>query len=276
MSESVNKYYIQNSNVKETEQFDDRRVKEGKSIYEVLRVVDGVPLFLEEHLARFNNSARYIDKALTVTELEIKNNIRKLIEENSVYDGNIKFVLNYSDEGANFLLYFISHKYPSEDMYKVGVKTILHHAERINPNAKVINVGFREQVDKELQAKSAYEAILVNNKDNITEGSKSNIFLVKNNIVYTSLVEDVLPGVTRGRIINILNNLGIDVKETNINYKEVENMDALFITGTSPKVLPIKYVDDLVFESSTNTVVVNIMRKYNEIIKDYINNWAWD
>ena len=58
--------------------------------------------------------------------------------------------------------------------------------EKENPNAKVINQGFREQVNQVIKDKKVYEAILVDRNGHITE-SKSNIFMVYENKVITSL-----------------------------------------------------------------------------------------
>ena len=82
-------------------------------------------------------------------------------------------------------------------------KNDLYFGERENPNAKIINLSFREKVNKKIREKNAYEAILVDRKGYITEGSKSNIFMIKDNMLLTSPVKAVLPGVTRGEIIDI-------------------------------------------------------------------------
>ena len=64
MSECCGKYFIQNNNVFECEEFKDSEISSGTSLYEVVRIIDGIPLFIEKHLQRLNNSAGIINKEL--------------------------------------------------------------------------------------------------------------------------------------------------------------------------------------------------------------------
>lgn len=273
MSECVNNYYICNGDIFNSSFFKDSYIKEGKSLYEVIRVIDGTPLFLEEHLGRMMNSSKLANENLFYNEFEIVEALNELIKINEAKQGNVKIVFNYKEEGNKFYAYFISHYYPSEKEYIEGVDTILYHGERENPNAKIINTSFRNLVDKEVKESGVYEAILVNRCGYITEGSKSNIFMVKGNEVLTAPIEDVLPGITRKRIIDICKELGYIVKEERIHYSDINKLDGLFISGTSPKVLPIKSVGNINIASSTNKIILDILEKYNERISEYIKNF---
>lgn len=269
MSECLNKYFILNNEMKSCDEFDENLLSEGKSLYEVIRIIDGKPLFLQKHLERLKNSANIVNMKLWLTENEIKERIVKLTKENSISIGNVKFIFNFNKNNT-FLAYFVKHHYPSEEDYKNGVKTIFYHGERKNPNAKVINMDFRTAVDKEIKEKNAYEAILVDRNGYITEGSKSNIFMIKGKTVITSPLEAVLPGVTRGTIMELCSKMSLELKEEKVHYKDVKDLDALFISGTSPKVLPISKVDDIEFNSSQNELVLEIMEEYSKEVKEDI------
>lgn len=262
MSECLYKYFILNDQVKDCSEFDDSFLRKGKALYEVIRIIEGRPLFLQRHLDRLENSAKLVGVELWITKDEIKEKIKQLVEENNIAIGNIKFVFNVDNKA--FLAYFIKHHYPSKDDYENGVKTIFYHGERKNPNAKIINMDFRELVEKEIKEKKAYEAILVDRNGFITEGSKSNIFMIKDGKTITSPLEDVLPGITRSVIVELCRNMGLEVLEEKVHYKDINNIDALFISGTSPEVLPISKVEDMNFNSSRNEFVLKIMDGYNE------------
>lgn len=270
MDTSYRKNYLFNNQVKESEDFSDRFLLSGKSLYEVIRVIEGVPIFLEKHLERLINSAKIEKLVLPLSIEEIKQRLNKLIEVNKVSIGNIKIVFNFLENGCDFYAYFLNHSYPSEEAYKNGVDTIFYHGERTNPNAKVINLSFREQVDNKIKEANVFEAILVDRNGNITEGSKSNIFMIKGKTVLTAPVEDVLPGITRDTIIAVAEKCGYKVKEERINYKTVSELDGMFISGTSPKVLPIRRIENLQFQSASNEVIMNIAKGYDEVIKAYI------
>ncbi|MBC8061483.1 MAG: aminotransferase class IV [Clostridiaceae bacterium] len=264
-------YYIQNGIVIEADFSEDLITSKGVTLYEVIRVMSGVPLFIEEHLRRLTNSAKLTKIDLKYSNEEIKSQIKVLIEKNKRYEGNIKIILNHNEED-NIYAYFIKHKYPLDEMYSHGVETILYHGERENPNAKVINSIFRKKVDEKITAAEAFEAILVDNNGNVTEGSKSNIFMIKGRDVITAPIKDVLPGVTRDRIIELLRKLHFNIVEKNVNYKEIFNMDAIFITGTSPKVLPINKVEEIKINSINNPILIKIIIEYNILIEKYIKS----
>jgi branched-chain amino acid aminotransferase len=271
MGEVINKVYIENQGVKDCNEFSDDLIKEGKSIYEVIRIIKGKPLFFEEHMKRFKNSCSLEKKEMILGDDGIKDKIYKLIEVNGVTEGNVKIIFNYRENGNISLFYFIKHSYPTEEMYLKGVDTILYFGERTNPNAKVINSTFKSMVEKKIKENNAYEAILVDNQGFITEGSRSNIFMVKGESIITSPLDMVLPGVTRGIIIEIVKKCGIHFREQRINYKEITELQGLFISGTSPQVLPISKVDNHTFSSNENLLVKKIMDEYNNRVNDYID-----
>lgn len=275
MKECVMDFYNLNGIIMPAESFDEEILSRGKSLYEVVRVIEGVPLFLERHLSRLQNSAAIEQLSLWLSMEEIKKRMLQVIRENGYVEGNIKIVFNYNlnEKGRTetFLAYYLRHSYPSEELYKKGVPVVLYHGERSNPNAKVINSHFRDKVNEFIGERKAYEAILVDSKGNITEGSRSNIFLVKNHKVYTSPIENVLPGVTRGNIIELCRLNGIIVMEEAIHYTSLTDFEGLFISGTSPKVLPISSVDEIEYASGDNDLIMRVMELYNQSIKKYIS-----
>lgn len=240
-----------------------------KIIYEVLRVINKKPIFLENHLERMENSFKLINEEFELSYEEISSKIHEVIvQENKSY-GNIK--ITYGVNEKILKVFFVEHSYPYEEMYKNGVKTILFFGERENPNAKIINDGFREKVNNEITDQNAYEAILVDKNGYITEGSKSNIFMVKENKLLTSPTKAVLPGVTRGEIIKIAEKLGIEIEEVEYRYSDIDKLDGMFISGTSPKVLPIKAVNDIKLDPN-NSIIKELMTEYDREIVEYIKN----
>jgi len=274
VKECLSEFFLYKDEIKKKEEFEDNILNKGKSIYEVIRIIDGKPLFLEPHLKRMENSCKITGLKIWLTGDEIKSRIKKLVEVNKVYIGNIKIIFNFSRENV-FVAYFSKHFYPPQKYYKTGVDTIFFHGEREDPNAKVINTAFREKVNEKIKENNVFEAILVDNSGNITEGSKSNIFMIKGEKVITAPVGDVLPGVTRNIIIKICSDIGFEVMEKKINYKQIEKFDALFISGTSPKVLPIKKVENIKFHSSENKVLISIMEAYNHEMESDIKSFIY-
>ncbi len=242
---------------------------EDKVIYEVLRVIDRKPIFLESHLKRMKNSFDLINEEFPLSYDNISEEIDELIANENKHEGNIKITFGINEKKLR--VFFVEHSYPSDEMYINGVHTILYFGERENPNAKIINDTFRETVNKEIKDKNAYEAILVDSSGYITEGSRSNIFMVKGNKLLTSPVKSVLPGVTRGEIIDIANKAGIEVDEVECKYSDIHKLDGMFISGTSPKILPIRTANRISFNVD-NSIIRKLMKEYDNEIEKYIKN----
>lgn len=242
---------------------------EEKVIYEVLRVIDGKPIFLEAHIKRMKNSFKLVGQEFPLKFEEIRAKIRELVKKENKTIGNIK--ITYGLNSRELKIFFIPHSYPTDEMYEKGVKTIFYFGERSNPNAKIVNDDFRNKVNEEISRNNAYEAILVDRNGFITEGSKSNIFMVKGNELITSPAKAVLPGVTRGEIIELAHNIGVSVREEEYSYADIDKLDGMFISGTSPKVLPINSVGEIKLNPK-NDVIKKLLDEYNSAMKKYIEN----
>lgn len=270
MSECFRNKWILNDTVQDKDSFDAYyQVKKGTSLYEVIRVISGKPLFLENHLERLSHTADLAKLKIALSPVEIASRLNKLIQVNEVSEGNIKLIIHFPGKEQNFLAFFIKHSYPSDEEYRKGIEVILFRGMRRNPNAKIIDWKFRESVNKAIRENHAYEALLVNQDGAITEGSRSNVFFIEGEKVCTPPLKEVLPGVTRRQVISICNELSIPFQEKEIKASDIENIDALFISGTSPKILPVSLVDGKPF-STDNPVLKRLMEAYNKKIENYI------
>lgn len=229
-------------------------------VYEVIRLTDGKPQFLPEHYARLENSLGAIGKPVPFSCETLGQSIAELAEEGQVKDHNIKLEVDLSGHG---MLYMNPTHYPSREQYAEGVRTELFHGERKNPHIKMMDQALRDATDAAIKAHDLYEVILVDRKGQITEGSRSNVFFIKNGELYTSPLKQVLPGVTRDKIIEIVKGKGIAVHEDPIPASSVADFDAAFISGTSPKVLPIASLGDIAYDVN-DPLLRRLMDWYDE------------
>lgn len=258
----VHKYFILNGEPKGTKQYVSGENEGG--IYEVLRVVDGIPLFLEDHLERFFNSAQLAGKNIGYSDSQIGDFLKNLIEKNKVFVGNILLSCK-----INLEAFFIPHVYPTDKMYTEGVNCGILKAERDNPNAKVLYTSVRGRADQIISEKGFFEVLLVDHLGKVTEGSRSNVFFVSENEIVTSPANRVLVGITRQKTLQLAADLNIKVVEREVSFSTLQAFDAVFITGTSPKILPILKIDAFKFNPQ-NEIVVQLMKKYNNLIEAYV------
>jgi branched-chain amino acid aminotransferase len=260
----LHSWFVHNDGLRSNKEFKPPRKTGG--VYEVIRVAEGVPLFLEEHLERFFNSARLSATLIRFSGEEIAGLLTQLIRQNNVAEGNILLLCK-----KNLKAFFIKHKYPDEHWYDSGVPCGILKAERQNPNAKVFQTSVRQMADDLMQRDGWYEVLLVDNHENITEGSRSNVFFVSGENLLTPPGYEVLLGITRQRTIQLAKAAGIPVTEEDIALKNLPAMQAAFITGTSPKILPLSQIGTCSFDPM-NPVVQELRKAYDKLVDDYISN----
>ena len=243
---------------------------EKPSIYEVIRVMDGVPLFVDDHLDRMFNSAGIINYNMPYDSNQIKESIKEVILKNGVKNQNIKLLASDVDNKNVFLVYFVDSFYPPKEYYTNGIKTILYKHQRDNPNAKVQREEFRQKVKKAMEEKNAFEALFINDDGHIPEGSRSNVFFVMNKKIHTAPSQQVLLGTTRKYIFNIANILSIDIIEEAIHKDDLEKLEGAFMSGTSVGILPISRIDNMIIESTDNEIIDVLSKSYNELIENSI------
>jgi branched-chain amino acid aminotransferase len=247
MNECYGKKFILNGELQPVGMFDNSLIYEGDSVYEVLRMIKGAPIFFTDHMERLVTSVRLQKKEFLADVPTLRKDIISLIRSDKKRETNLKIVFNYNNGATNYIVYFIEPIYPSETQYQKGVKGILFNAERKDPESKVINHKLRSSIYHKLILESGYEAILVNENNLITEGSRSNIFFLKDETIITAPDNVILSGITRKYILEICTENKIKVEFACVNAGEIKYYEAVFMTGTSPMVLPFYCIDNNFF-----------------------------
>jgi branched-chain amino acid aminotransferase len=249
------RFCIINNQLTSVEEFCENNIINDHSIYEVIRIYNNKGAFVDAHLRRMEQSAALIRLSMPKKEV-ILYSIETLIKENSIENGNIEIVIN---NDQNWSIRFIPHSYPTDEQYRKGVDTMLYDAIRENPNAKVKRINLRQATANFIQQKGIYEVLYAHNNQ-LSEGSRSNIFFIKDKQLYTTPVSTVLPGITREVVIDIAQANAILVHQVAISTAELSQFDAAFLTGTSPEILPISTINALHFDVNISLMRLLIMR----------------
>lgn len=240
-------------------------VKGASEYYEVVRIIEKKFLFLDDHLERLQMSC--IRGGIKFPGKEIlKENLLILVRVSPVSNGNIKLIVCESGGALNITCFHIPSVYPSEIEYLHGVHTLSYPYERPDPTVKRWNETFRKEVSIFIEKKMIYEAVLRNEKGFLTEGSRSNLFFIDQaNRVITAPEDLILPGITRKYVLQICRENSIELAEQVLSLKEASGMKCCFLSGTSPKVLPVRSLDSIQFEVR-NPLLANIMTRFENII----------
>jgi len=275
METALLNYFVHDTQLRSTCDFNPYFPGEGVSIYEILRVEQGIPLFLKEHINRIFSSASLENIQMNLSRKFIRQSVKVLIDENRMSIGNIKFLFHRNPSGSNrFMAWVVPFFYPSARQYAKGIVAGSMQAERENPNAKKIMHSLREQADALMKKEHYWEVVYVNAQDILTEGSRSNIFFIRDNKIFTPELSLVLPGITRAKVLTLAAESGIPVEETKITPEEMKNFEACFLTGTSPKVLPVVRLDQWNFDVQ-HPLICRLMSDYDKIVAKDLSRFKW-
>jgi branched-chain amino acid aminotransferase len=259
----------------------------GYGIYEYIRIYNGRIFRLKEHLERLYISANIINLIIKIKQIEIEEAIIKTLTINKLLNGYIKLILTV--KGNNYLKCTkFKHKYDAtsiiiiainnnlypESFYIDGINVItlplrsVRH-DSLNSNIKSINCLNNMIAKMEAIKNNVQDAILLNSEGYIIGCSESNIFIIKDGIVYTpSNSEGSLNGITREAVIELARNkLNIIVKEKRINIYNIYNADECFLTGTTAEIVPIVKVDfKYILYGKPGAITLRIMSEFKNLV----------
>lgn len=237
----------------------------GFGVYENLRLRKNIAYHVEEHIARLFESTKAIDLTHEFALQKICDSIALLIKKNSIENANIKIILIGGQQPLLYI-FMVPPKYVEKKQYAQGVKVITYEFERFLPHVKSLNMLPSYIIYKLAQRQNAYDGLLINRDGNITEGTRSNFFVIKNKTLYTPPLKEVLDGITRRTVIDCAKQNGYKIIEQNIPLSEVFTYDGAFVTNTSGKIVPVKTIDTSSFKEIPSALF-ELRTQYDEYLK---------
>jgi len=239
------------------------------SIYEVIKLVDGIPLFFEDHLERMHRSAELCGETIQKSPEAIEAEIQHLAAANRCTSINVKLVWFRSDGRPRFLSYLVTQERPDAADYRHGVHTVLYSGERENPQVKAVKTSYRERVRGLRRDAGAFEVLLVDENDYIFEGSRSNLFFIRGGRLLTPPAGAVLLGVTRRHVLAVCETLGIAVGEAPLHRNALPDLEAAFLTATSIDVLPVGSIESFRLHSAGHSLVRRVADAFAQEVTAY-------
>ncbi len=236
----------------------DRGFSYGDGLFETMRAYKGKVFRLGWHMDRLFDSLPLIGMDLPVTQREMADIVRETVDRNSWPSAYVRLMVTRGeappgllyDAGLPATVAVLAQPYnpPSPKKYQKGVSVVLVHdgaAPMGNLAHKVKSCNFLPGIIFRTEAKGegCEEAFLLDRQGRLTEGTTSNIFLVKNGILKTPpLNQYVLAGVTRRAVLGLANQLKIPVREENLSPFDLYTADEAFITNTGVELLSVTRV----------------------------------
>lgn len=213
-------------------------------VYTTFRTFPGSRVLrLNDHFRRLENSMALIGGDLQIKDGEFRKVIADLFRNSGFDLARIRISIN-QNASSGFDCFFIVDKLltPTPMNYANGVEVITRQLHRDNAEAKVTQFIKSTDELRKLITGSINEILMVDDDGNFLEGLSSNIFCVKDDVVYTADT-GVLPGITRSTIIELIQKRGYSIDLNGYPLQNIHTLDELFLTSTTRSVLPVVSVD---------------------------------
>jgi branched-subunit amino acid aminotransferase/4-amino-4-deoxychorismate lyase len=213
-------------------------------IYETVKVDRGRPFYLEQHLSRLLESAQLVDIDLPVKIDTMITWFEKLRQVDPGATWSLRIIIiGATAAGAQPVIAMQPMPltiYPA-DFYQNGAPAILYEGQRFLPKCKSLNMLVNYLSRREAGRVGALEGIL-HHQGYLTEGSRSNLFAVRQGQLLTPPGELVLSGITRDVIIQVMQETDYPIAERMLPI-DISLYDEFFISSTSMHVMPITQID---------------------------------
>jgi branched-chain amino acid aminotransferase len=231
----------------------------GDGVFEGIRIYNKRVFKLKEHLDRLFYSAKAILLELPLSHEQLTKAVVETCRKNKLQDGYVRLLVTRGvgtlglnpKSCKNPSVIIIAGKiqlYPPE-FYQKGLKIVtvpttrnLHNA--VNPAIKSLN--YLNNILAKIEANNAgcEEAIMLNSEGFVAECTGDNIFIVKDNHLYTPpLAAGALYGVTRKTVLELAVEAGLKVSEPNLTRYDLFNAEECFVTGTAAELVPVTSID---------------------------------
>ena len=254
-------------------------------LFEVIRIIKGIPLFLEDHYKRMKESADFFKIPFPYTSNDCYKQSIELIERNQLYDGELYWELTRGDDEfrehgfrreqkGTFVILTIPLRHINPKNWEEGVTLTLYPDLRHQLcEHKTINLLANCMAKNFAYSQKAYDSMMFRKDEKgqkyITEGGSSTYFMVHDGKIFTPEIDNILPGITRKKVISLCQNARIPIIQRRVFLTETENAQEIFLASTVSKVMPVKAIGEHVYPVD-GQITRYLMKLFNQRIEEEI------
>ena len=229
---------------------DDAGLLYGRGLFETFRARRGAVYLLERHFDRLEAGARTLGIVLPQTLADLRAAVRTLTEQCELEDARVRLTLTAGSASGRPSLLIQARAatdYPQR-LYERGMSALVAPVRRneTSPLARVKSLNCLDSLLAREQARRAGldEALFLNTRGRLADGSATNIFLVRDGELLTPPVEDgALPGITRGAVLELAHAARIGAHEVSLTLDDLRGAEEAFLTNAVAGLVPLVSVD---------------------------------
>lgn len=234
----------------------------GFGVFETMRILDGEPEYFLEHMTRLENSLNTFSLTIEYSRDDIHTMIRNLFVANDKKFTVVKISVNKGKSKDYLIISMRENTYETLN-YEKGFKICLGESRKNNFSKLVYHKtsNYMENLYERQNAlkKGFDEVIFINTLGFLAEGSVSNIFWIRNNVLYTPEIQmGILNGIYRQNVINKAKKHGILVHECQCGIEELKTADAVFLTNSIMGIMPVSDFENTCYSRDNETM--NLLR----------------
>jgi branched-chain amino acid aminotransferase len=225
----------------------------GWGVFTTMRVVDGIPFAFERHWARMIRDAAALNVPIPPDGERVRRNLLELIEANHAFHSTLRLVVvrnrgglweGPSAGGASDVIALTAPSKEWGSSVKLAYVPHGRHAACEFAGTKILSWAMNLTWIERAQNRGFDEVILLNERGEVAECTSANIFIARENDVWTPpLSSGCLPGITREILIGETLVPGIPIRERPLMPADVGQADEVFITSTTRNLLPVTQIE---------------------------------
>lgn len=253
----------------------------GDGVFEGIRAYDGRVFRLEDHVRRLFDSAQAIMLNIPLSQEEMCQAILETLKKNNLRDAYIRPIVSrgYGDLGLDpnkcpkpsVIIIAVEWGAMYGDLYEVGLTAVSVSVRRnspdsLPPNIKSLNYLNNILAKIEANIKGGNEAIILDSRGLVSEGSGDNIFVIKDGQISTPHTINNLKGITRAAVMDLAEIRGNPIQEKELGLFDLYTADEVFVTGTAAEVAPVTKVDGrIIGTGKPGPITKELMAAFKEL-----------
>lgn len=253
----------------------DLAIQRGYGIFDFFRVRHQVPLYVEDHLDRFEQSARHMHLTVPFDRQRLREIIRELVQRNKVPDAGVRMLLTggyspdaYQPVEPNFLVQQSPLTF-EDSLTPKSVRVMTHEYIREIPQAKTINYTMGIWLLQKMREQQA-DDVLYHQKGVVTEFPRCNFFIVTRNNTIITPDRNALMGVTRKKILEHCSE-HFKIAEDTVTLDDIRMAREAFLTSSTKRVQAVVQVDQHhIGDGQPGPVTTEVLRLLIEAEKTHV------
>lgn len=242
----------------------------GYGAFETIKFENKKIYFFKEHIKRLQEGCNKLRIQLEFDSPNIEGYCYELLDSNNLESGVLK-ILNVKNGHKNDLILTIRENIYTDENYIEGFKLCFTHIKR-NPYSLLTYIKSNNYMENLIARQQGLdmgynEVVFENIHEKLCEGAISNIFFIKDDIIYTPSIEcGILPGIMRNKVVEAIKALNLKIEIGEYTREDILKADEIFITNSLLEIMPIAYLQDKKLNMTKNLITQRLIKEFRKYL----------